>query len=268
MRAAGADQGSRGASLTPWRVPRPPGRLSSRSLSDDARRGIRHRGRPSAGRPHGHRRRVPALEWNARAQPTWIPVGESFLVSVLLASAPMQPSLLSTWRCHHRGRRRHGWVTTVNAGLCRRRHDPSPPSPPGPWTAVRRRVLESPVGGHRHGSGPARQLAVAVHAGRRSPRGALRHRQPARCPSCTPWPVAAPSGSTASQLAGELKTALRAATGADASAVFIHGRRSDRSDLVVRRPRPRPVATASVRRDPRSRPCELHGGEQRLGPSC
>ena len=151
-----------------------------------------------------------ALEWNAPAESRpWIPVGEAFLVAVLLASAPMQPSLLIYLAVPPIvAGVRHGWVTTVNAGFVT-----------GVTTLVTLALVPGPASCANASSSRLRGWPSAwasacwpvgsrARCAIRGPTGAVCHRQSTR--------LSAPRISQprhcwldSVQLAGELETALR-----------------------------------------------------------
>lgn len=208
-----------------------------------------------------------ALEWNAPAHSRpWIPIGDAFLVAVLLASAPMQPSLLVYLAVPPIvAGVRHGWVTTVNAG-CVTGVTTLATLALIPSTAfLSERVLESTpwvvIG-----------MGVGLMASWQS--RSMRDVEARRAPYVTANQLVSQLHALASrgtvgldsvQLAGELETALRAATGADRSAVFIHGRRSD-PDLLSSYGEHVPTQAAhGPDGDPHIETVWLHGGEQRLG---
>ena len=212
-----------------------------------------------------------ALEWNAPAHSRpWIPVGEAFLVAVLLASAPVaaQPPA-STWPC------RRSWPGCATAGSRPSTPASSPASPPSPTLAVmsdagaaRDRVLESApwlvIG-----------LGVGLLASWQS--RSMRDLEARQAPYVTANQLMSQLHALASrgtvgldsvQLAAELETALRAATGADAVR-RLHPRTALRA-RPARRRTATDVADAGApigrgRTTRASRPCWLRGGEQRLG---
>lgn len=211
-----------------------------------------------------------ALEWNAPAHSRpWIPVGEAFLVAVLLASGPLQPSLLLYLAVPPIvAGVRHGWVTTVNAGFATAvttlltlavMPDAGAMNEPifeaAPWIFIGMGVglLASwqtrsmrDVEARQAPFAAANQLVSQLHT--LASRGTV--------------------GLDSAQQAAELETALRAATGATRSAVFIHGRRSEPellSSHVVDEQTPPAPDEVDVGSDPALLTVWLLRGDQRLG---
>ena len=178
-------------------------------------------------------------------------------MAVLLASGPLQPSLLIYLAVPPIvAGVRHGWVTTVNAGFVAGVTTLATLAVmPGAGDVRRPRPGVDPVAGHRDGRRTARQLAVPVDAGRR---GASERRSPrptSSSRSCTPSPAAARSVSTACSWPPSWRPPCARRPGATRSAVFIHGRRSE-PDLLSsygeptsRRPRPAVRTTRPARAD-------------------
>lgn len=208
-----------------------------------------------------------ALEWNAPAESRpWIPVGEAFLVAVLLASAPLQPSLLVYLAVPPVvAGVRHGWVTTVNAGIVT-----------GVTTLVTLTLMpETDVLSERvRESTPWVVMGIGVGLLATWQSRAMRDVEARRAPYVTANQLVSQLHALASrgtvgldsvQLAADLETALRATTGATRSAVFIHGRRSE-PDLLSSYggPVPNPAAVGPDA-DPTIETVWLHGGDQRLG---
>lgn len=211
------------------------------------------------------------LEWDVT--PTsrpWIAVGEALLVAVLLASGPFGPSLLVYLSIPPIvAGVRHGWVTTLNAGIVA-----------GvatlltlvlvPTGVVRERLVEST---------PWIVIGIGVGLLASWQSRSMRNLAARQAPYATANQLVTQLHALASrgtlgldsvQLAAELEAALRAATGATRSAVFIYGRRSEPELLSsygagTNTPSaPDPAATSSES-DPSVLTLWLHGGEQRLG---
>lgn len=213
-----------------------------------------------------------ALEWNAPSQSRpWIPVGEAFIVAVLLASGPLQPGLLLYLAIPPIvAGVRHGWVTTVNAGFATAITTVLTLAVIPDSGAMRDRMLEAApwifigmgvgllaswqtrsmrdVEARQAPFAAANQLVSQLHT--LASRGTV--------------------GLDSAQQAAELETALRAVTGATRSAVFIYGRRSEPELLSSHAERtrtssaPTPDATETSD-DPAVMTVWLHRGEQRSG---
>ncbi|KRF36290.1 histidine kinase [Nocardioides sp. Soil805] len=208
-----------------------------------------------------------ALEWNAPAHSRpWIPIGEAFLVAVLLASAPLQPSLLVYLAVPPIvAGVRHGWVTTVNAGFVSGVTTlatlalvadtgvvPDRVAESAPWVVVGMGVglLASwqsrsmrDVEARQAPYAAANQLLSQLH--NLASRGSV--------------------GLDSVQLAAEMESTLRAETGASRSAVFIHGHRSDPDLLSSYGAEVLAPPSESTASDPMVETVWLHGGGQRLG---
>lgn len=209
-----------------------------------------------------------ALEWNApRLSRPWIPVGEALLIGVLLASAPSQPSLLVYLSVPPIAAGvRHGWVTTVNAAVVLVATTLSTLALMTPAALMRDRITES-----------APWLVIGMGVGLLASwqSRSMRELETRQAPYATANQLVSQLHTLASrgavgldsvQLAAELETALRSATGADRSAVFVRGRRSEPDllssfgDGVVA-----PPAGASAQTDPSILTVWLHRGEHQLG---
>lgn len=208
-----------------------------------------------------------ALEWNVTSHSRpWIPIGEAFLVAVLLASAPMQPSLLVYLAVPPIAAGvRHGWVTTVNAASVTGVTTLATLALTADTGVRSERVLEST---------PWMVIGMGVGLLASWQSRSMRDIEARRAPYVTANQLVSQLHALAShgsvgldsvQLAGELETALRAATGADRSAVFVHGRRSDPDLLSSYGDQVPTQAAHGPDGDPHIETVWLHGGEQRLG---
>lgn len=208
------------------------------------------------------------LEWDAPAHSRpWIPVGEAFMVAVLLASGPLQPSLLIYLAVPPIAAGvRHGWVTTVNAGIVGGVTTLATLTVTSGAGVVRDRVLESVpwlvVG-----------MGVGLLASWQS--RSMRDVEARRAPFATANQLVTQLHALASrgrvgldsvQVAAELEAALRAATGATRTAVYVHGRRPE-PDLLSSygAANPPPAPGGEDVGDPHVLTVWLHGGDQRLG---
>ncbi|WP_159081629.1 sensor histidine kinase [Nocardioides sediminis] len=210
-----------------------------------------------------------ALEWNAPAHSRpWIPVGEAFLVAVLLASGPLQPSLLLYVAIPPIvAGVRHGWVTTVNAGfvtgvttICTLTVMPDS-------GATRERILEAApwivtgIGVGLLASWQSRSMRDLET--RQAPFAAANQLVSQLHGMASRGTV----GLDSAQLAAELETALRTETGATRSAVFIHGP-SPQPELLSSHAGDDLMPTAPgshASPDPAVLTVWLHGGAHRLG---
>jgi hypothetical protein len=195
-----------------------------------------------------------ALEWNAPTQSRpWIPVGEAFLVAVLLASASQQTYLLPYLAVPPIvAGVRHGWVTTVNAGFAAASTTLVTLAVMPDTEAMRARIVEA-----------APWIVIGMGVGMlaswqtRSMREMEARHEPFAVANqlVSQLHALASRGSVgldSVQLAAELETALRTATGATRSAVFVHGRRSEPELLssfpsASLTPAPHPDRTALMR---------------------
>lgn len=205
------------------------------------------------------------LEWDSpRLSTRWIPIAEAFLVAVLLASGPLQPSLFIYLAVPPIvAGVRHGWVTTVNAGFIIAATTLSTLALTPGTGAVGDRVLAAT---------PWLVIGMGVGLLATWQSRSMRDIEARRAPFATANQLVSQLHSLASrgtvgldsvQLAAELETSLRTATGATQSAVFIQGRRSD-LDLLSSYG-PEVPASMLDSTDPATLTVRLQGGERRLG---
>lgn len=169
------------------------------------------------------------LEWDAPAHSRpWIPVGEAFLVAVLLASGPLQPSLYIYLAVPPIvAGVRHGWVTTINAGFVTAVTTLSTLAVTSVPATLPDRALEAT---------PWLVIGMGVGLLASWQSRSMRDMEARQAPFAaanqlvTQLHTLASRGSVgldSVQLAAELETALRSATGATRSAVFIQGHRPE-----------------------------------------
>lgn len=209
-----------------------------------------------------------ALEWNGppRSRP-WIPVGEALLVGVLLASAPSQPSLLVYLGVPPIvAGVRHGLVTTINAGFVLVVTVVSTLALMAPPDVMGRRVTEA---------APWLVIGIGVGILASWQSRSMRELEARQAPYAAANQLVSQLHTLTSrgavgldsiQLAADLETALRTATGAERSAVFVEGRRPEPELLSTSGGAVTgPVPPAPDDPDPHVFTVGLNRGELRLG---